>query len=813
MNRKTCLLCLPLLSLALAGCGIDETSSSSPEDTGSDLSQSSDSSSSTESSESESYSEIDAEAALSPLKEEKIAFRGTFNMSLANSFTGEPLGDVPSTIESSLTPSSYYFAEYDETGYYAYEEVYVDGEGYAVAHTLLPDNVVYDSRLTLEGEPIVFAEYYANPFLLLAHQVLTQEEDHLTLNLASLNTSLTESILYALTGYYDLPYGTIDFRVSDGLIDGGLYTGFSPLSEVTIDGATVYADITITFDFELVDVSELESYDPVAPLPTLEGHEALQGYFDAMKGHNFTLEVKRIGGSAGEGAVAEFVDYYTESAILHTYKENGTGSGFYADEDLGLVAAVSLDAEGKMNAIGQYEAEGTKITDFMSSMAFAPEVFDINEDGSYTLKTGYNFERYIQSTSPDQCYNYLGFLAYLTPGTYTITLNDDGTVFFTYDYAYVDYVGVTVSGTIEVTVKDIGTTELDYVYVPYEAPEDGTWEVAGENALAILEKYLGPDYASLLPYVDLNQCYSNSWRDSVGGYGQATLIYNNPDVLNQAKDGLIASMLELGWTEGEYDEANGRQHYNITVDGITYDIALQVAASAGVDRYFYIFLYPYAEAPSPLSLNEFIAQFAESENSRGTYTKQVSYYHLQDGGKGELYTQNDLETDVVSYQDNAFYKLDHNSQGTYLVEDADGAIAVYNANSLGDVTKAAEYPAGTFASLTEYVSTYGLSFLPPSLLTPFAAALTEGEGGSVSVAPGYEGTIMTSLAYTVWGDNIASYENGSLEVSYDAEAGSLSVSFLSGRVSGNYYVETSYSVVIDMAGQVEIDLTPIESVA
>lgn len=72
---------------------------------------------------------------------------------------------------------------------------------------------------------------------------------------------------------------------------------------------------------------------------------------------------------------------------------------------------------------------------------------------------------------------------------------------------------------------------------------------------------------------------------------------------------------------------------------------------------------------------------------------------------------------------------------------------------------------------------------------------------------------MTNLAYAVWGDNIASYENGSLEVSYDAEAGSLSVSFLSGRVSGNYYMETSYSVVIDMAGQVEIDLTPIESVA
>lgn len=807
MNRKTCLLCLPLLSLTLAGCAPEETASSSPTDTGSDLS------SSTESSESESYPEIDAEVALSALKEEEIAFRGTFNMSMANSFTGEPLGDVPSTIESFLTPSSYYFTEYDETRYYAYEEVYVDGEGYAVAHTLLPNNVVYDYRLTLEGEPIVFAEYYANPFLLLAHQVLTQEEDYLTLNLATLNPSLTKSILYALTGYYDLPNGTIDFRVSDGLIDGGLYTGFSPLSEVTIDGATVYADITITFDFELVDVSELESYDPVAPLPTLEGHEALQGYFDAMKGHNFTLEVKRIGGSAGEGAVAEFVDYYTESAILHTYKENGTGSGFYADEDLGLVAAVSLDAEGKMNATGHYEAKETELTDFMSSMVFAPEVFDINEDGSYTLKTGYNFERYIQSTSPDQCYNYLGFLAYLTPGTYTITLNDDGTVFFTYDYAYVDYVGVKVSGTIEVTVKDIGTTELDYVYVPYEAPEDGTWEVAGEKALAILEKYLGPDYASLLPYVDLNQCSSNSWLDSAGGYGQATLIYNNPDVLNQAKDGLVASMLELGWTEGEYDEDLGRQHYNITIDGITYDIALQVSQLSGVDRYFYIFLYPYAEAPSPLSLNEFIAQFAESENSRGTYKKQVTYYHLQDGGKGELYSENDAEIDVVSYQDNAFYKLDHNSQGTYLVEDADGAIAVYNANSLGEVTKAVEYPAGTFASLTEYVSTYGLNFLPPSLLTPFAAALTEGEGGSVTVAPGYEGIIMTSLAETVWGDNIASYENSSLEVSYDAEAGSLSVSFLSGRVSGNYYMETAYSVVIDMAGQVEIDLTPIESVA
>lgn len=812
MNRKTCLLCLPLL--ALAGCGPSENSSSSISDTESDLSQSSESSSSTESSESVSYPEIDAENALSSLKGQENAFRGTFNMSLVNSFTGEPLGDVPSTIESSLTPSSYYFAEYDEKGYYAYEEVYADDEGYAVTHTLLPDNVVYDSRLSIEGEPVVFAEYYANPFDLLAYQVLVQEEDHLTLNLASLNPSLTEGILYALTGYYDLPYGTIDFTVSDdGLIDGGLYTGFSPLSEVTIEGATVYADITITFDFELVDASELESYDPVAPLPTLQGHEALQGYFDSMKGHNFTLEVKRIGGSAGEGVVTEFVDYYTESAILHTYKETGLGSGFYADGDLGLVAAVTLDAERKLNATGHYEAEGIELTDFMSSMAFAPEVFDINEDGSYTLKTGYNFERYIQSTSPDQCYNYSGYLAYLTPGTYTITLNDDGTVFFTYDYAYVDYVGVRVSGTIEVTVKDIGTTELDYVYVPYEAPEDGTWEVAGETALAVLEKYLGPDYASLLPYVDLNQCYDNSWRDATGGYGFALLIYNNPDILNQAKDKLVEDMLGLGWVEGEYDEDQGSQHYNITVEGITYDIALQVSQSAGVDRYFYIFLYPYVEAASPLSLSEFIAQFAESENSRGTYSRQVTYYHLQDGGKGELYTQNDPETDVVSYQDNAFYKLDHNSQGTYLVEADDGSIAVYNANSLGEVTKATEYEAGTFTSLTHYVSTYGLNFLPPSLLTPFAAALIEGEDGSVSVVPGYEGTIMTSLAYTVWGDNIASNDNGSLEVAYDAEAGSLTVSFLSGRVSGNFYLETSYSVVIDMVGQVEIDLTPIESVA
>lgn len=787
---------LALLGLALLACAPSESTSGST--AAESPSEPSDSTSSTPSSP---IKEIDVAKAIAPLTESTIAFKAELDFKTYYSLSGNLHSNIPSSIESVLTPTMYHFAEFDEDGYYQYIEDYADDEGNMCQHVLYPDNTIGESLYTLDGEYVPFAEYYVNPFIGINEADYYQDGEDLRLDLDKIGPNKATAILMAFTGYEDYPFDELRFDLgADGVIVGGSFSGKEEQVNITQNGVTSIVDVAIEYSFRLVGQDEL-TFEPLSSFPSKPEDAALQALFDSLKPGNYTLEVTRIGGSGGSEARASFVDYYTEDTLLHTQLDkdgNRLGNGYHYVSDKALVEAVTL-TDGELVGTGIYQNDGVAISDFVSSFAFSPAVFDY-VDGKYVLKSGYNFERYLQSTSPDQTWNYMGYLAFAKPG-YAIELTDDGAK-IAYDYGYTDPTGTKVEGRIEMVVKDIGTTELDYPYVPYVPNPYDSWDDLGEEQIAIMKKYLGEDYLTLLPYVDIKLtgvATLPKWNDAASGYANIALIYSNEETLHAAHASFLAELAEIGYQEDGM-AADDFTRYALIKDGVEYSVGVKVVKNNldGKDRYFYIRLYPMAQASAPSLVDWLTDSFSESVNGVVTTTKKTVYYHLLDGGKGEYYQDGDIETDVTHYTDSAYRK---EGEAILVYDEGKQAVDLYFETSTGELS----YQSRTndVPSLEEYALPRG--YFPPNQLLTFLEFIEEDGEGGYGVNAAVEATAVTQLALGAFGDKVSGRTLSGLDV--DFNGAKLTLSFTVGRVAGSYYVEDEYSLSIDKVGEASIDLS------
>lgn len=784
---------LTLLGLTLVACGpAESTSSSTPTP----------SPSTPPSTPTSTPIPIDIAKAIAPLTEPSIAFQAELDFQTYYSMSGEPHASIPTSIESALTPTMYYFAEFDEDGYYQYVEDYASEEGYACQHALYPDNTIGELLyLDENNQYIPFDEYHVNPFLGVEATAFTQQGEDLVLDLEAIGEAKAVAILYALTGYEDYPFDELRFTLGDdGVIDGGSFTGYEEMVSLTSGGLTTIVDVKINYEFRLVEQEDLD-FAPISPFESKPEDAALQDLFDSLRDGNYTLEVTRIGGSGGSAARASFTDYYTEDLILHTQINNENkrvGNGYYLNSDQGLVEAVTL-LDGQIQGTGIFQNEDVAISDFVSSFAFSPAVFDYI-DGKYVLKNGYGFERYLQSTSPDQTWNYMGYLAFAEPG-YTIELTEDGAN-FAYDYSYTDTTGTAVSGRIELSVSDIGTTVLDYPYIPYVPNPYDSWDDLGDEQIAIMKKYLGDDYLDLLPYIDIKLTGASAlpkWVDAAAGYANIALIYSNEETLHAAYDQFLADLTELGYEETGL-VTDDFTRYALSLNGVEYSLGIKVVKNNldQKDRYLYIRLYPQEAVEAP-SLTEWLtANFTSSVNSVMTSTKQTTYYHLLDGGKGEFYQDGDLRTEVIHYTDGAYWKQ---GDAILVYDEALQAVDVYFETSTGELSYQTHVTG--VASLEEYAVPRG--YFPPNQLLSFLDCIEADGNGGYKVNAAVEATAVTQLAAGAFGDNVTGRTLSGLSIDFDGE--SLTLSFTVGRVAGNYYVEDEYAILIDQVGEASIDLT------
>ncbi len=795
---KKATLALILSGFLLSACGPTtppDVSSSITSSEGGGTSSTSASSSSGSESSSSSSSSSGSEEIIPPNPAEileriagtSVAHTGELTIGAYTATTGTLIKTVTSTISLALTPDYYYFSDIGGD-VYSYVEVYKDAEGYAYEKWLSPANVVEPIYYQLDGAKVPFDSMYANPFALVKETDFEIDGTRLRLDLTALDETLAYMITMALVGDQGIPLGDLYLEAKAGTIVGAYHA--EGYSQNAADGSYVLAKSD--YSFELVDPASLDMPYTVEALPTLDGHDDLGALFDALRDGNYTLDIVRLGGESGTDARFENTAYFTEDTVLRTSDgPNGTliGTGYHYDEEKGLIATVSLE-DGILKGTGSYGEEDWLISDYVPDFTFAPEVFDIEEDGSFTLKTGYGFEEYIQYTSPDYTWDFMDYLYYLTPGTYNIALTPEGAK-ITYDYSYY-YQSPTnlITGTIEMDVRDIGTTVLEYPYEAYVPNPLDSWDDLGEEAVDILTKYLGQDYLNLLPYLDVKETtsYAPEWRESAGGYAYITYIYENDAIMTERLASYQASLVEAGYRHAGQVE-DGWEQYLITVDGVTYDV--RVKGMSG--RYLYIRIYP-SEAIVPL--DEWLtASFSSSNNSRGTATKKSDYYYLNaDGGKGELYQAGETDVAEIYYTDTAV----RNVGSVVIAEDGKGGIEVFSESSTGEHTFATSYEE---MDLATYLNAIGGYLLPENILAFLPYIQGDLESG-YSILEAAVPTVTQQLLATAFGTfrPSSSNEYGTPSIAYDGD--SLTITLVGGRKSGNYYLEETYTYVIDMVGEV-----------
>lgn len=513
------------------------------------------------------------------------------------------------------------------------------------------------------------------------------------------------------------------------------------------------------------------------------------------------MHITYSGGLSVEERTSEI--YLNEEVLLRVNEDiNGekVGSGYYQTDD-GL-ATVELK-DDKLYGTG--EVTDYQTSDYCPPFTFSGVVFDDNGDGSFTLKTEYGFENYIQYTAPDFAYNFNSCLYYLDEGSYTITFNDDESVTFSYDYSY-SYYGSIIHGSIEVIVYDIGSTTNPYPdFVPYEEPSYASWDDFGDEAVILLEKYLTSDYNDILPLIDVEVANSFvNWRETTfqgTTYAWLTLSYANNQTMNEVLASYREQLLLNGWEEDVGLTGNNHYYRYKTEDGSYLHLAL-----VGAGSYLYVRLYERTT-----SLGEWLTRsFSTSIESTLVLEKSESVYLYdeENNAVGELET-NTTNTATYLYHDDVVERT-IDEETMYFVEDTSGNFIIYT-----------ELSDGSFAILTSYTPDYGYtiesyasaySYIYPKALLGQDAYFQEvnGEDGIYQpLAP----QVITTVLSLLFNDSLTSGLDASMELRLVPYNNSLMIeiteSYLSGEGETLRYHETKWTATFSRIGSTYIDTSAL----
>lgn len=779
-----------LLAILLVSCsGVSSSNQTT--------SSSSDSSSNTTTS---ATSTVDEQAVLtnvlSQLQADEFGFRGEFTISFYNSETGLPINSASNDLTIVMSDEAFYL-EYQDTQEWTVVSIFKDEDGNAITKQLMPDNTISSVPFVdNNNEPIPFTSYSYNPFESITIDNLTLDNNVVTF--VDLTDEQKSEIAYLYTTYTDIPYQELLLSVDEeGTILQGQFLGSDENIDVPIsETETLTVNMEAVLDFTLQGFENTYFNDP-EPLPHLEEHDKLDDLFERMNNKNYTLEVTKKGGLVADSVTKETWIVTDDLFLRISHFDNGdSGIGLYKTEDQGL-ANVTYNGDGKLYGNGTFNNENT-IADYTLGYQFASEVFDVNEDGSFTLKEDYGFESYIQYTAPDFAYNFSSYLYYLVPGTYSITVHDDGTATFAYDYAYI-YYGQTVEGTISIEVTNINTTTYDYEYVPYTEPDYTSWDDYGEGTLDLIKTYLGDNAETLLPVINIDtiRTYTAFENRSYQGndYGFFMAAYTTPTDAAAAFEEYESLLLELGWIKDDV-ETNGYYHINETGDGY-YHIKVWVVSS---------YLYINLNQPSKTLTEWFNGEFATSNNATLTYTTTVNTYAYDSATsqKGELISSEET------------YKKTEKNNDVALEQNDDGSIMYFNENSSANLFEIiSQRSDGTYALLTSYplggdgytLETYVGFYLLPSMLKDYLVIFNpvEGEDGMyvINDSLGYTPQVIAGfLGFTVSAE-------ATLQVKIDFYNNKITFEFIDVSIEGDTYVETINKLEISNIGNTRVTVPEI----
>ncbi len=781
-----------LLMLTLTGCVNNGSSSSLSSGT----SQSSDSSSSqtTSSQTTTSQATIDLASLLEALQDDDFAQKGYLHVS-SSSEDGSIFGEYTYQATSYHDGDTFYLTLKDEDGELVYNplEKYKNEDGNAVNRYLNYDNTFIDSvEMIDQTTPVNFDEYYGNPFAQLSLDNLEQISET-EVEISGID-NFRDDIVYGLTGYEDIPINSFILTINGDKISGEII-GHERIEE-SINGVTIVMNATATYTFEIISQDEVDFVE-VEILPTLPEHAPLQELFNSLKNNNYEVLVTRTGGSVSTMETI-FNIYSHENYLLRTY--TGETSGLYQNND-GLHNVELVD---NVLVGTDYPVSDLNINMFRSNFELSPALFDVNSDGTFTLKEQFNGS-YAMYGCVDFTYNFQGYLANLVPGTYKVTITEDGAT-IDYDFAYVDSYNNQISGHVKCQITNINALST-YEFEPYQEITYEKWSDFGSDISTLISKYLGENFDNILPFINyLDYSSSNSrnfFETTYAGktYAQLSIIDTN----NKADEILAeytAKLEEIGWINSSgniwvLEKEDGSGYYHIEV--------LQSS-----NRYFYIRLYQMGTNSLAEYLNKYFASTVNSTVEL-THTKTYYNYDASTQTKGDVY-QTTTEVETFYFTDTAVRQVQSDEREMYFVDDGAGNFIIYNQTSTGEYTILTSYPENYYDVKT--YPNYGT--LIPSNIVNYASYLTYVEGSDGQFVyidnPQMPSIYVANTIVSIFfGDYSLStsydYLEVEIELNIDFVANQTTLKVSASRISGNYIIEDVYTARYYNLGNTKVDIS------
>lgn len=787
---------LSLVGLVLTSCGdpsVDTSSSSS-----SSLDETTSSSETSQDTSTSTMPQIDLEKLLLELQDDDFAQTGTLEVDVTTQ-DGTYLSGYVQTATSYHDGDTFYLTLKDENGELAYNplEKYKNEDGYAVNRYLNYDNTFIDLiEYTDAFTPVDFDTYYGNPFAQMTLDNLEQISET-EVEVSNID-DFRDDLVYGLTGYEDIPVISFILTVEDDTISG-VAIGEEEYTE-TVGGAEIQIIASAQYSFEIIAQEEVD-FEEITTLPLLEEHAPLTALFDSLKNNNYQVDVTRTGGSVST-LETEFKIYSHPSYLLREYTQETIG--MYQDDN-GLHDVALEDGVLKGTA---YPVADLTLNMFRSDFELSPALFDVNADGSFTLKSQFNGS-FAMHGCVDFTYNYQGYLANLTPSTYKIVIDENGAT-FDYDYSYVDTYGNIISGHVTCVVSNIGQLTT-YTFEPYEEVTYEKWSDFGSDISTLLTKYLGENFDDLLPFINYldypNSNNKNISETTYGGrtYAQLSIVDNNNTadaILADYQDKLVA----IGWTNTEgnvwtIEKEDGNGYYHLEV----------YTAS---NRYFYLRLYQQGTN----SLSEYLNRYFSSSNNATielTHTKTYYNYDSASGTQGDVH-QSETTTNTYYFTDTAVRQIKDGGSEMYFVHDENDNFIIYTQLSTG------EFDVLTSSSGQYDVSTYpSYGTIAPSNIVSYASYLTYVEGSDGHFTYVDNPTMPTiyiasTIASVFFGESLStsySYLECSVDLYIDFVTNQVTLEVSAKRVSGNYIIEDVFEAHYTNIGNTRVDnstLPPLE---
>ena len=399
-------------------------------------------------------------AALETIEATDMALEG--ELKIQGTYLGQNQGSsAVFKTQSALTDDRYVMnLTYGDT---TLSEAYYRGPGDKVVIKMIDR---FNQVNIVPNEELTFSTTFVDPFTQVTNDevYLSSDGSRLYIDMGQVKPSIVQTIpvlisAQTMDAVTDL-YVTLDKNYNP---TGIHYEGYY------YSGDTIGVKYYCTYDGTYVDPDEVPELSDIEPYETLPEHARLQALFDALKNQNYTAHSTTESVSAeGASTTAEAEITVADNGIL---VENATEKkGRYQDGDNYYVYTVRTDESGEeymgydsgIYPIVSSQTGGLSISFYTGTFDFAPEVFEVKEDGSFQLRNYVNFYNYADNVLPD-CVNPESMALYIDDGSLNIAVDDsdptDLKAVFTYTFTDPS---TQATGKVTVEVEDIGSTVFPY---------------------------------------------------------------------------------------------------------------------------------------------------------------------------------------------------------------------------------------------------------------------------------------------------------------------------------------------------------------